>query len=235
MNDEKLSFSISVILIFLDSLNSENASYGIIQNGTESSNYQQGISNARILRDTSMINEDKSVGDMYHTMSKLTEDPLVLVPLSLLRAYLKRNISYASTRENNVNTLNVKDSLSMQNTFQVIEKRRDDSTKHFGQMGRSDKLGRRKIQNNHSTMDKSSIKMRTGDNNTPTPKGGKMTRKIPEVRKPPQYVCKVCGDKASNHIHYGGRSCHSCRAFFRRGVEAASRYINVNRIYMGVC
>ena len=35
--------------------------------------------------------------------------------------------------------------------------------------------------------------------------------------------CKVCGDKASTHVHYGGRSCASCRAFFRRSVEAKAR------------
>ena len=31
--------------------------------------------------------------------------------------------------------------------------------------------------------------------------------------------CKVCGDISSKFIHYGGRSCKSCRAFFRRTVE----------------
>ena len=28
--------------------------------------------------------------------------------------------------------------------------------------------------------------------------------------------CHVCHDVAPNHIHYGGISCYSCRAFFRR-------------------
>ena len=36
--------------------------------------------------------------------------------------------------------------------------------------------------------------------------------------------CKVCGDKASIHVHYGGRSCASCRAFFRRSAAAKARY-----------
>ena len=35
--------------------------------------------------------------------------------------------------------------------------------------------------------------------------------------------CKVCGDKVSKHVHYGGRSCNSCRAFFRRSVEIYHR------------
>ena len=29
-------------------------------------------------------------------------------------------------------------------------------------------------------------------------------------------LCKVCGDKAASHNHYGGTACYSCRAFFRR-------------------
>ena len=37
--------------------------------------------------------------------------------------------------------------------------------------------------------------------------------------------CKICGDKASKHIHYGGKSCHSCRAFFRRCVNKFKRSV----------
>ena len=32
-------------------------------------------------------------------------------------------------------------------------------------------------------------------------------------------ICQVCGEIAGKHNYYGGRSCHSCRAFFRRSVE----------------
>ena len=37
-------------------------------------------------------------------------------------------------------------------------------------------------------------------------------------------LCKVCGDIESKFVHYGGRSCESCRAFFRRTVETTARY-----------
>ena len=36
-------------------------------------------------------------------------------------------------------------------------------------------------------------------------------------------LCPICGDTASSHMHYGGRSCTSCRAFFRRSVLKQSR------------
>ena len=32
-------------------------------------------------------------------------------------------------------------------------------------------------------------------------------------------MCPICGDEASKYAHYGGRSCQSCRAFFRRSVK----------------
>ena len=31
--------------------------------------------------------------------------------------------------------------------------------------------------------------------------------------------CLVCGDEAIRHVHYGGRCCFSCKAFFRRAVN----------------
>ena len=36
-------------------------------------------------------------------------------------------------------------------------------------------------------------------------------------------LCRICGDTATEHIHYGGRCCASCRAFFRRSVEKETR------------
>ena len=39
-----------------------------------------------------------------------------------------------------------------------------------------------------------------------------------EYKKKPN-ICQICGDMAGRHSYYGGRSCPSCRAFFRRFVE----------------
>ena len=34
--------------------------------------------------------------------------------------------------------------------------------------------------------------------------------------------CKVCGEAAARHIHYGATTCFSCRAFFRRSIQNQS-------------
>ena len=35
--------------------------------------------------------------------------------------------------------------------------------------------------------------------------------------------CPICGNaEAGSHLHYGGRGCSSCRAFFRRSVQSLS-------------
>jgi len=38
--------------------------------------------------------------------------------------------------------------------------------------------------------------------------------------KRPISDCKVCGDQAIAHMHYGGICCYSCKAFFRRAVQS---------------
>ena len=38
-------------------------------------------------------------------------------------------------------------------------------------------------------------------------------------------LCLVCGEKAGQHTYYGGKSCQSCRAFFRRSVHIITRFV----------
>ena len=39
------------------------------------------------------------------------------------------------------------------------------------------------------------------------------------------FSCPICGNEASKHVHYGGKACTSCRAFFRRSVQVSLPYI----------
>lgn len=40
-------------------------------------------------------------------------------------------------------------------------------------------------------------------------------------------ICKICGERAARHVHYGATTCFSCRAFFRRSLQnkTAAKYI----------
>ena len=58
----------------------------------------------------------------------------------------------------------------------------------------------------------------------------KMVLKLREqnnVPRPPALtktkMCKVCEENSAIHLHYGGRSCLSCKAFFRRAVTSSKR------------
>ena len=88
---------------------------------------------------------------------------------------------------------------------------------------------RRKVHNRNKTGHQLSLKKRKDLLVGSSLRGSKLSanlvcRKSLETKdiekKHSQYLCKVCGDSASRHVHYGGRSCHSCRAFFKRTIDA---------------
>ena len=39
--------------------------------------------------------------------------------------------------------------------------------------------------------------------------------------------CLICGEISGKHLYYGGQSCQSCKAFFRRSVQTVKRLILV--------
>ena len=45
------------------------------------------------------------------------------------------------------------------------------------------------------------------------------------IRQNDSTLCLVCGEKAGKHTYYGGKSCQSCRAFFRRSVHIITRLV----------
>ena len=61
--------------------------------------------------------------------------------------------------------------------------------------------------------------MEATEHETDSVKQGRKRKKF--IRK---VSCEVCGDVANDHIHYGARTCYSCRAFFRRSVTSGTKY-----------
>ena len=117
-----------------------------------------------VLRDTSMINRDKCGENIHHTMSQLSGDPLILVPLSILRACLKANNFYVSPHSSNEKS-NVHDNINPKSGMQH-------------NLSCSNALDRPEKGLNSL---KSSINIRAGVEATPTPKGEKEKRNHPEI------------------------------------------------------
>jgi Zinc finger, C4 type (two domains) len=44
---------------------------------------------------------------------------------------------------------------------------------------------------------------------------------FPKSSHKPHRICGVCGDRARS-LHFGGLSCDSCKAFFRRAVQSGT-------------
>ena len=66
---------------------------------------------------------------------------------------------------------------------------------------------------------------------------GRKTKHLEE--QPECNLCKVCGDRAGRHIYYGGRTCMSCRQFFRRSAISFRRQVqncifNNTRIFLNI-
>ena len=198
-------------------------------------------------------NEINNIDLLKQISSNFSTDggPFVLLPLSMLKYYLKPGVLSGTICGNNSEsqtrssyseqstTDDDNDSIISEETTNSLEDQMDTS-QYNGPFSRNpkryspsldhdpnrdentrrrEKIQKRNRNTKKSVRPKSSVlNRRRGHENLST-----LSNKRQEDDSDLSAFCKVCGDKASTHVHYGGRSCASCRAFFRRSVEAKAR------------
>ena len=172
-------------------------------------------------------------------------DPLVLVPLSMLQLGVSRS---RASREMYQHSQTKRFSPSDSVTNAITSQRHPNSFVKTGQYSSSiaenqrphqniqcaEKMSRNNLREAkylHNVKNK--MRKRRGFSRT-TSKDAKVLcsihkkawekTKAQENLQDYSILCKVCGDGATKYNHYGGRSCAGCRIFFKRSVEQYNRY-----------
>ena len=81
------------------------------------------------------------------------------------------------------------------------------------------KCQKNRLQQHQTIHNPKDVDVGTSSNQIDTTEAKSQKRTLPMEEAESSKSCKVCGDESSKFIHYGGRCCQSCRAFFRRTVE----------------
>jgi hypothetical protein len=252
--------------IFLGSTNFQKSSSDMIQTALSLCELQEEYVDDKFFSNTSKINGEANGRNKRNISSQIGEEPLVLVPLSVLRSSLtgnevclssyeadgksklQANPNQKSSRKNNMsskvmkNSENLKDQFYLKLRIDNLTTPSNESSIHNPQRGRNNCAKRlhQKLRSSKMDTDTKIRKSNTKTYQARKSKSSTSTRAFVQVIRPltgvkeerkgtkkPQdgsQFCKVCGDEASRHAHYGGRSCNSCRAFFRRSIEASTKY-----------
>ena len=197
-------------------------------------------------RSPSIYNKRSVVPSFPMTFQTLDiHDPLVLVPLSMLqldrfkgetsqqtnlspqsRSYLPSEIENHRIQSQDKHPLISKEQKSGSFSTQLCHKNTSTARKLANQY----LIRRRNIENNQKrrNMNVSKTVVIDVEELSSSIEKVKENIKIHETDQNDSSLCKVCGEEATKYIHYGGRSCASCRAFFRRSVESIAKYDQLN-------
>jgi len=177
-----------------------------------------------------------------------TNVPLVLVPLSLLRSYSKLNNLFIVPPQSNFNPDDSPLKQTSRETHASMWESRlpqpiPDTETTLSEVTSTQERPQRRAQSKECTRMTKTMK-----SNSSKPKLNLLKNQINIDERKTTLVqkhielkrnkfmksqlddfvfCKVCGDEATKHTHYGGRSCSSCRAFFRRSVERFTRHASL--------
>ena len=212
----------------------------------------------------SRINDDATDRSNLIMGPQLNGDPLVLVPLSIVRSLMKtNNFPHETNRvfkvqQNGYPHANIKGNIS-NNVIEAPEEVQDvlHQTIEIDCAIASPDTNLTQTQRKYDSM-KNAQQKPTASKVTKQHKIGRIKSKLGQPRKikslksirsvsvvkapgnlkssetSTALLCKVCGDKESAHVHYGGNSCKSCRQFFRRTIEKSTRYLETNVLYITI-
>jgi hypothetical protein len=248
----------------------------MIQNKTDLTIFQKSDFDHQSLLNAANKKRDAGTDRSTSIMGpQINGDPLVLVPLSIVRCLMKTNNLHALPHEINTESKvqhygyldgSIKGNLS-NNVIEApeeVQEQFDQTTEIDGSITPSDsnltqnqqkydssksdqrQLPASKVTKRHrigrikSKLDErkklktlKSIRSLAGVK-APFVKLQKGKLKPPAAPTKPALLCKVCGDKESVHVHYGGKSCKSCRQFFRRTIEKSARYLETDVLYINI-
>ena len=141
-------------------------------------------------------------------------DPLVLVPLSILNEKLLfKNFSHYSNQDENDDAFgNDFTHSNIEPDIQISRSQRMNTDEKFDKIKANRKLPG-KIRQKYSSTCCCVNPLTKSRNNQ-----GSNDDEVENTTELNYSSCKVCGDLASDHSHYGGKSCYSCRIFFKRSV-----------------
>ena len=197
-------------------------------------------------RSPSIYNKRSVVPSFPMTFQTLNiHDPLVLVPLSMLqldrfKAGTSQQTILSPQSQNDLPSEIENHRIESQDKHPLISKEQKSgsfSTQHCnkntstaGKLVHQYLIRRRNIENNQKRRNKNVSKTVVIDVEELSSSIEKVKEniKIHETDQNDSSLCKVCGEEATKYIHYGGRSCASCRAFFRRSVESIAKYDRLN-------
>ena len=157
----------------------------------------------------------------------ISQEPSEFKTIPMITEFYSNNLTSLNTEKNGPNTMSDdglrKETLSNQQEREY--ERKDELLHHCGSpISRSDNLQHVKHKNN--LKDTNSILL----TNDIKPK--RKRYKIGRKQNIDSHICQVCGEAAGRHNYYGGRSCQSCRAFFRRTVEIFAKLVILLKFFI---